>query len=322
MDNLEIINLEGLDDRTIGIVADKLIEEFKKQGKKAEFVSFPKLYEKSGSMINNHLLGFPRADITAMINFEELLYAFNEKDLFFAYAKEDKSLLLLAVDSINKETGIISVTNMVNRHEFILSREEQHAYTFYKAVYNKIFNWDVKASHVTKGMLYTVDRNIWFTNNMKKIEKLDYLIVNRSYLANFMYRTVDIEDTDAFFEYIISIYVNEIRSTGLDKFKIHSYYVSTSDIMLQMELLKKYYLEYDLKGINMFKRNEQYYKTIWSNHNHMNKLLQGLKEDLPLVSDKYTKYAEMTDININIHDYSHNLNKVSDFIIDDINRKE
>ena len=75
-----------------------------------------------------------------------------------------------------------------------------------------------KPSHLTRSLLYSVDRDIWFSNRPTIFtEKSDYDVIlsDRSYMSNIIYRTVDM-DLVQFNMYLFMTYITEIQASKID----------------------------------------------------------------------------------------------------------
>lgn len=307
---MKLILLEGLDDIAINKLMDHLKNRIRNNRKTVESVCFPRYNEKSGMLIKDHLTGFPKIDTTKFYLFDDILDIVHENELLFIYDEITAKTSLIQVEKVFKEENVIAATDCItNLHKTY--RKNDNKYLFYKSKYNKIFNWGVKASHATKALLYTIDRNIWFANNKAIINNLDYLLVNRSYLANFLYRTVEITNPDDFLEYIITIMQIEVKANGFDNYEIYPYFIKTDNLEAQLNYMENYYADNSISKANTIKRNEQYIKTIWQNYGHLKELMITTSIKYPDMYNKYRKFIEMKDININIFSYINNLDKIA-----------
>lgn len=308
---MKLILLEGLDDIAINKTIEHLKNQIRNAEKTVESITFPRYNEKSGMFIKDHLTGFPKIDSTVFYYFDDILDISNVNELIFVYDKLKGKTSLVQVEKIIKEERVFIAFNCIEETHEIYREDSDKRFLFYKSRYNKIFSWGVKASHTTKALLYTIDRNIWFANNKAAINNLDYLIVNRSYLSNFLYRTVEITKPEDFLEYIISIMQIEVKASGLDDYEVYPYFIKTNNLEAQLDYVRNYYLDNSISKANMIKRNEQYIKTIWQNYEHLKELMKVVSAEYPKIYNKYKNFIEMKDINITIFSYINNLDKLA-----------
>ena len=157
-----------------------------------------------------------------------------------------------------------------------------------------------KASHMTKSLTFTMDRIIWLTNHMNELLDYDYVVINRSYLSNLFYRTMEIEDSETFIEYLITVFHNEVKSVNLDNFELIPLFIKTEE--------QSY-----LKAINESKKNLllstedverelQYIQTIHNNFPHLQYLKEISKENT--FYKKYEKYFNEKDFYVTNENYN------------------
>ena len=310
---MELIILEGLNNVTVNNQMKILKDRLTKENKKVDMITFPRYEEKSGALVKNHLYEFPKPNFDTKYSFDDVLNFDNEK-LLFVNSKNPFYMFLLEIIRIDKRNKIIYAKSVINNEHLTILESDD--YIFYKAINNNVFNWRVKASHTTKALFYTVDRNIWFANNENRINDLDYLIINRSYMSNFLYRTVEIKTPEEFLEYVISIYRIEILANDIQDTKIHNFYFYSDNFEAELEYQKKYYLENDIDNIANLKREEQYLKTINNNFPHLLDLIRETDKKYPDLFKKYKKYLNIDFRFIGFHNIT--TDYISNYIFDKI----
>lgn len=306
------VPIEGLDNRSFYTLARALEKHLTHH---CTTVSFPRYDEESGSLVKKHLREYPKPDFSKPQSLFDILSYIQEKDHIFVYTMvgSDKQLLLCEVKA--KGANSLVLQDILSQKELHLSLEcnKYQDYTFYPVEDKNIFKH--KASHLTKALLFTVDRNVWFTNNLPTLPEDAYVFVNRSYYSNFLYRTLDIYTAEDFMEYLLSIIYNEVKSVGISKNK--AYYISC-DNEEYMEYQFRVHAKQDGISEELVERDLQYLKTVWKSYSHYKHLLILLEEKYPSIWQKYKDFLQMHEIQIRADYFKDDLLQAAHTIYSDV----
>lgn len=289
---MKLVLVEGLDDPKIYEIINNIENKLQLKGFKTNSIYFPRYQDKSSQLVKQHLLNFP--ELSDPITYEEIISG-ESKGLLFVQDNKTKKISIGSYKLIGNEISFKDY----NGNKSILNKDD----CFYKVKYNNIFNLNSKPSNLLKALLFTIDRGIWFTNNKEEYSKLDYLFINRSYLSNFLYRTIDMSKSEEFLEFLISVYMNEIKANNLEDIEIYSFFLKCDNLDYELDYMRKAYRDNDRFSFDMEKRDEQYVITIHKNFNHLKDLIIKTTKDYPNIIDRYKNYIDIHSIDVSVEEF-------------------
>ena len=292
----KIILLEGMDNYTIKEAMDITKSKLEKEGKSVLTVQFPLYDQRSGRLVKDHLKSFPepnmskKYDITTIRNNKNGVLT--KDDLLFVKTENQMKITVVSEITVlyNNTIESLVLEDLISGEKYYYGINDK--VELYLPIINNIFDWKANPSSQTKALLFTMDRNIWFANHLYDFNKYDVIIINRSHLANFLYRTVDMTTPEEFLEYVITIYNIEILANSLDKFDVQNLFVYTHNNILNYV---RYKISDNLVSKDDALRDEQYFITISENFNHLKELIKATKEKYPDIFQRYSKYVEMNE---------------------------
>lgn len=291
---MKLVLVEGLDDYLINNVIDQITEPFNLiPDSKSIILNFPRYKEKSGILVNRHINEFPKPNLKKSYRYLTNIKGISKDDLVFISNRNDYKFRLVKILSLDRDYSKYNVVveDCISGERFCISHQNEE-FTFYECLLDNIIDWGCKASETTKALFFTIDRNVCFTNNRKKMEEADFVFVNRSHLSNFLYRTKDIQTEEEFLEYIISIYRIEIVANNFEDVEIHSFFLRYNNLEKEREIVKNIVLKNYPDEMDKLERMFQYTETINKNYDHLQDLINRTKKKYPDIYKKYAKYVE------------------------------
>ena len=281
-----IILIEGADTITVKHVIDELQSRLEKEGKKVISAMFPMYDNKSSILVNQHIKSFPEPD------FDNKLSDIKLDQSIFVRMKDGKVKYGIVKDITQEYTDDFKIKSIQLDNEIIMFDDIE---SFHSNKNENLF--DKKASHITKALTYTMDRIIWLNNNLS--DDIDYVLINRSYLSNFLYRTTTMTKSEIK-DYVNYIIYCEIKSVGLYRHEVYPIFISAENVDTIYNKIENDSVDNFISKADIM-REMQYICTIHSNYNHARELLSSVT--INDYKNIYNRLINMIDVNCTDDEY-------------------
>lgn len=222
------------------------------------------------------------------------------KNVFHKYCDEFRNVLCdydlsiprsnILISKRGKILGCCKPPHMFKQEEMLkvretLLQEAEKVDESYDEMNNtRVFKYGTNPNHIAKALLYTVDRNIWYTNMFDEIVNgnYDYIISDRSYMSNVFYRTEGMSDTEVL-HYLILVYYTEIIGSKINSlFKrenIHNILLTHSNFDFAKNVIIKR-AEESGQPLDETEKDFDYQKRVFVHSRALGLRIEKIKRDL------------------------------------------